>query len=218
MFTGLIEAVGTIREQEKLEDGVRYFIETELYSGKAPVGGSVSVSGVCLTVTDPETDGFWVDVSGETLDKTTMSTLSTDDSVNLEPSLKVGDELGGHFVFGHVDTTVPIKTLEKRGDFHELKVQLPEKVRPFVAPKGSIALDGISLTVNEINDGLASIRIIPHTYRETRLRTASEGESMNLEVDMLARYVYNKTVYLQNDVGDFLPDDPSGPGGMTSSP
>lgn len=212
MFTGLIEDVGSILERKPIDDGVRLFIETSLLPEDGDTAGnSVAISGVCLTVTDQQPEGFWADVSAETLEKTTLSEVSVGDSVNLETSLTVGDEVGGHFVFGHVDDTVRIETLEERGDFHQLEIDLPGAYRPYVARKGSIALDGISLTVNEIEQGIVGIRIIPHTYRETRLRDLQAGDEMNLEVDMLARYVYNNTQYLRDDPGETLPDEPSGP-------
>lgn len=217
MFTGLVEDVGTIKERKELEDGIRVFVESSLLpEDRDNLGNSVAVSGVCLTVTEEDDTGFWVDVSQETLEKTTLSETGVDDLVNLETSLCVGDEIGGHFVFGHVDTTVSVRTFEERGDFHQLEVELPDSYRPLVAPKGSLALDGISLTVNEVHDGYIAVRIIPHTYRNTRLRNLESGDRMNLEVDMLARYVYTNTQYLREDSAEAPPNEPSGPGDLIS--
>jgi riboflavin synthase len=192
MFTGIVQDVGTLRETRSLDDGQRYRIEHEagLLDEGSP-GSSVAVNGVCLTATELDPDGFWTDVSSESLEKTNLSELEVGRSVNLEPSLRVGDELGGHFVSGHVDTTTEVTALENRGDFHVLTVRVPGEYGPYLAPKGSVTLDGISLTINRVDETEMSIRIVPHTYRETRLQALSTGDRVNLEVDMLARYVYN---------------------------
>lgn len=192
MFTGIVRDVGTIREIRSLDDGRRFKVKmkSELLE-QASTGSSIAVNGVCLTATDLGSDFFWTDVSAESLEKTNLSQLDSGDSVNLEPSLRAGDELGGHFVSGHVDTTTEIVLLEDRGDFYDLKVRVPENYRPYLAPKGSVTLDGISLTINRIDEVGMNIRIVPHTYRETRLEALEPENLLNLEVDMLARYVYN---------------------------
>jgi riboflavin synthase len=192
LFTGIVRDVGTIRKIRSLDDGRRFRIETEaqLIEESSP-GSSIAVNGVCLTATDLESESFWTDVSTESLEKTNLNRLDSGDLVNLEPSLRVGDELGGHFVSGHVDATTEILILEDRGDFHDLKVRVPESYGSYLAPKGSVTLDGISLTINQLDEDGMNVRIVPHTYRETRLRTLESGSPLNLEVDMLARYVYN---------------------------
>lgn len=200
MFTGLVREVGTIVSSESLEgEGRRLTVR----AGALPewrrerslgTGSSVAVDGVCLTLIALEEDRFSVEVSGETLRRTTLSDRGAGDRVNLEPSLRVGDEVGGHFVLGHVDTTVPVEALEDRGEFYDLIVAIPPGYRRFVAPKGCVALDGISLTVNRVDeDGSARVRIVPHTYRETALEDRRAGAAMNLEVDMLARYLYHNS-------------------------
>jgi riboflavin synthase len=201
MFTGIVQAVGRLGAVSSLEDGRRFRVEASTgMLRELDKGASVAVSGVCLTVTDFDgEDGFRTDVSGETLSKTTLSEYEPGDRVNLEPSLKVGDELGGHFVFGHVDATVEITTLEERGDFYELGVRLPDEYQPYVAPKGSVALDGISLTVNRVDGNEISLRIIPHTYQNTRIKALEPGKDMNFEVDMLARYVYTSLRNTRSD-------------------
>lgn len=201
MFTGIVRAVGRVKGISSLEDGRRFHLRAPSgMTGELDEGASIAVSGVCLTVTNfAGEDGFRADVSGETLSKTTLSEYEPGEQVNLEPSLKVGDELGGHFVFGHVDATVEVTTLEERGDFYELRVRLPEEYRPYVAPKGSVALDGISLTVNRVEGDELYVRIIPHTYQNTRIKTLEPGKDMNFEVDMLARYVYTSLRNTESD-------------------
>lgn len=193
MFTGIIRTLGTVKTIQPQGGGCRLRIECDLDSlseRTLSAGASVAVNGVCLTATEIEKNGFWTDLSEETLSKSTFKECSEGDRLNLEPSLAVGDEIGGHFVFGHVDSTLLVRKLINRGEFHELVVGIPEDYRPFIAEKGSVALDGISLTVNQFERNEATVRIIPHTYEKTRIHALEPGMKMNLEVDMLARYVY----------------------------
>lgn len=224
MFTGIVRDVGTVVSSEPLaEEGRRVAVEARALSEwrsdrSLGIGSSVAVDGACLTVTELEGERFVTEVSGETLRRTTLSDRRVGDRVNLEPSLRVGDEVGGHFVLGHVDTTVPVNTLEDRGDFHDLVVEVPPEYRRFVAPKGCVALDGISLTVNRVDeDGCVRVRIVPHTYRRTALADRHAGAAVNLEVDMLARYLYHN---LGLDSGSSQsirtpgePEDSTGPSG-----
>lgn len=196
MFTGIVNTVGTIREiDEAGEEGRRFCVGYEpddpLAKRDLSSGCSVSVDGVCLTAKRPIKDGFWADVSGETLDRTTLKERSEGDPVNLEPALRAGDEMGGHFVTGHVDDVAEIVALSSRGEYHDLRVRFRPEYRCFIAPKGSVALDGMSLTVNEVTDETCTVRIIPHTFQQTTLSCRKPGDRMNLEVDMLSRYVYN---------------------------
>lgn len=197
MFTGIIKSLGTISNIKTIDSGRRFIISTDdsNITGDLRNGDSIAVDGVCLTVTDLDGNTFGVDLSEETLDKTTMSEKTEGERVNLEPSLSVGDPMGGHFVFGHVDTTVRVDSLEKKGEFYRLSVEVPRDFRQFLARKGSVALDGISLTINSVDNDKMSIRIIPHTYEKTRIRELDSGSRMNLEVDMVARYVYNISRY-----------------------
>jgi riboflavin synthase len=210
VFTGIVRAVNSVKEIEPMNDGRRFLLDYKSDDFKdydLELGSSVCVSGVCLTVAKFESDGIWMEASGETLEKTTLSGLNVGDLVNLEPSLRVGDEIGGHFVFGHVDTTVTVESINKTGDFYDLSVRLPSKYRPYVTKKGSVALDGISLTVNRIESDEMAIRIIPHTFDNTRIKVLEPGMEMNLEVDMLARYVYT-SVQHSGDDKPFPPDVP----------
>ncbi len=196
MFTGIVNSVGTLREIDRTGRGGRRFrvvFDPDEHEEERdiPSGASVLVDGVCLTASQPVEGGFWADVSEETLDTTTLRDRSEGDPVNLEPALRVGDEMGGHFVTGHVDEAVEIETFTPRGDYHDLTVRFSPDYRRFIAPKGSVALDGISLTVNDVTEETCTIRIVPHTFRMTTLSTRKPGDRMNLEVDMISRYVYN---------------------------
>lgn len=192
MFTGIITDVGTVRAIDRPAD-TRLTIETRYDIASIAEGASIAVNGVCLTVVarGPGTLGF--DVSSETLAVTALSRLAPGSLVNLERSLKVGDELGGHIVTGHVDGVGELLALEPEAGSVRLRVAMPDAIAPFVAKKGSIALDGISLTVNAVEpqDGRTTftVNIIPHTQQETTLRTAEPGQPVNLEIDILARYV-----------------------------
>ncbi|MFB6355684.1 MAG: riboflavin synthase [bacterium] len=193
MFTGIVQETGTIEEKKEVDgEGYRFSCK-ELQDNHGPfhAGDSIAVDGVCLTAEEIEDCSFTAHLSRETMDKTTFDKRTTGDAVNLEPSLKAGDPLGGHMVFGHVDTTVPIVNWELRGEDRDLTFQFPEEFRPFLARKGSVALDGISLTLNEVGEDRATIRIVPHTMSNTVLDRREKGDHLNLEVDMLARYAYN---------------------------
>jgi len=195
MFTGLVEEKGRIEEITEVDDGLRLEIFTgSLFDDNPPkAGDSIAVEGVCLTAIELSSDRFVTEVSSETVRCSTLGELEPGDAVNLETSLKVGEQLGGHFVFGHVDDTVEITQFESIGDGHELTVEFSEKYIPYIARKGSVALDGISLTVNQVDTRELTVRIIPHTFQNTTLGEKSVGDSMNLEVDMLARYVERMT-------------------------
>ena len=191
MFTGLVEEKGQVVEISPTEDGLRLeiFTGTLFEDGLPDTGDSIAVEGVCLTATEVFSDRFLTDVSSETVRCTTFGQLETQDAVNLETSLEVGQEIGGHFVFGHVDDTAEITQFQSIGDGYDLTVEFSSKYAPYIARKGSVALDGISLTVNEVDARKLTVRIIPHTYKNTTLGEKSVGDMMNLEVDMLARYV-----------------------------
>ena len=130
-----------------------------------------------------------MDVSAETLSKTTIGEWQTGSKVNLEPSLHLGDELGGHFVFGHVDGLAALQSVEQEGDSHRLKISVPQELAQFIAPKGSVSLDGVSLTVNEVEGAVFGVNIVPHTWAHTTLGQKQPGDRLNIEIDMLARYV-----------------------------
>jgi riboflavin synthase len=192
MFTGITEATGVIESLERAEDGGRLRIKVkdapEMFR-EIKLGDSISINGCCLTVVAFEASHFSADLSGETLRRTSFGAKNTGDLVNLERPLAVGARLGGHFVQGHVDGTGRVTELIPEGDNWWLSVRVPNDLRGYVAEKGSIAIDGISLTVARWREGVASIAIIPFTYSHTNVRAMVAGDSLNLECDILAKYV-----------------------------
>jgi riboflavin synthase len=202
MFTGIVTAIGTIESREERGD-LRLRIACPFDPDKIAIGASIACSGVCLTVVEralrPAQDGrgtawFAVDVSAETLSRTARETWAEGARLNLEPSLKLGDELGGHIVSGHVDAVGSVVERRAEGDSIRLTVEAPRQIAPFVAPKGSIAVDGVSLTVNEVADqpdGAVrfGLNVIPHTGEVTTLGGLAEGDEVNLEIDTVARYL-----------------------------
>jgi len=193
MFTGIVTDVGTVRKAERRGD-LRLEITTGYDLATVDLGASISCAGVCLTVVDKGNDWFAVDVSGETISKTAADHWKEGAKLNLERSLRLGDELGGHIVTGHVDAVATVVGTCPVGDSLKIGVSIPRALGPMVAQKGSIALDGVSLTVNEVReaeDGTThfAINIIPHTARETTLGSLSQGQQLNVEVDVLARYI-----------------------------
>ncbi len=189
MFTGIITALGTITHVDTTRGDTRFVIETPWDMNRFALGASIACSGCCLTVVEKTASSFAVDVSAESLAKTNLGNWKTGTQINLEASLKVGDELGGHIVSGHVDGLAVIDSILPEGDSHRVRVRVPQAFKHFIAPKGSVALDGISLTVNEVEDDIFGINVIPHTWQVTTLGTRKVGETLNFEVDPLARYV-----------------------------
>lgn len=190
MFTGIITDVGRIVRIDAARDDVRFRIETALDLIGTPIGASIACSGCCLTVVEKDAGAgqFSVDVSAESLSKTSLGSWQEGTPVNLERSLKMGDELGGHLVSGHVDGVAFLQSIIPEGGSHRLKVKVPSDMAKFIASKGSVALDGISLTVNEVEGDIFGVNIIPHTWNVTTLGQAQEGQALNLEVDIMARY------------------------------
>jgi len=188
MFTGLIQDIGTVARIDKGGDW-RLVIETGMDLSAVPLGASIACSGCCLTVVEKEDSAFHVDVSAETLACTSLGHWDVGRVINLEPSLKMGDELGGHFVFGHVDGLAELVSIEQEGESHRLMIRPPEALMRFIAPKGSVALDGVSLTVNAVEADRFGVNIIPHTWEHTTLGQVEVAQKMNIEIDMLARYV-----------------------------
>ena len=188
MFTGIVTGIGHI--VSIVDAGDRTFrIGCDWDCSQIDIGSSISCSGVCLTVVARVKNSFDVTASAETLAVTTAGNWSVGDQINLERALKLGDELGGHIVSGHVDGLAEIKSIENSGDSHIVWLQAPSAFVRFIAAKGSVALDGVSLTVNAVDGCLFSINIIPHTWSETGWARAVVGQKMNMEIDMLARYV-----------------------------
>jgi riboflavin synthase len=197
MFTGIVTAIGTIEAREERGD-LRLRIACPFDPGKIAVGASIACSGVCLTVVQRGGDAgdawFAVDVSAETLSRTAKDSWAEGAKLNLEPSLKLGDELGGHIVSGHVDAVGTVVERASEGDSIRLTLEAPAQLAPFIASKGSIAVDGVSLTVNDVADQPGGavrfgLNIIPHTSEVTTLRELNEGDEVNLEIDTVARYL-----------------------------
>ena len=188
MFTGIISAIGRIDDIQKPGDW-RLKITTPWDCAKIDLGASIACSGVCLTVVERDADCFAVEVSAESLSRTTIGTWQVGTQINLERALRLGDELGGHIVSGHVDGLAIIGQITRSGDSHELEISVPDALSKFIAEKGSVSLDGISLTVNAIEGSRFGVNIIDHTWGHTTLEHATIGQHLNLEIDMLARYV-----------------------------
>lgn len=189
MFTGLIQDIGTIRAIDNTRGDVQFEIETNINLSKVKIGASICCSGCCLSVTEKTNNTFKVDVSKESLDKTNIGSWVIGTSINLEPSLKLGDEMGGHIVSGHIDTISEILSIEKEGDSHRINIALPKDFEGLIASKGSVTIDGISLTVNDVTQTHFGVNIIPHTWIHTTLSNRKIGDKVNIEIDMLARYV-----------------------------
>ncbi|UEM04115.1 riboflavin synthase [Skermanella rosea] len=188
MFTGIITDVGRVAAVERRGDTL-FTIETAFDMGTVDMGASIACSGCCLTVIDKAPGRFTISASGETLSKTTLGTWGQGTEINLERALRLGDELGGHIVSGHVDGVADVVSAAQEGDSWRYLFEVPADLARFVAPKGSVALDGVSLTVNEVEGRRFGVNIIPHTRTHTTFRTLGPGSRVNMEVDMLARYV-----------------------------
>jgi riboflavin synthase len=192
VFTGLVQAVGRVRAIEERTQGRRLAIEvgaSELREADRAIGASVCVDGVCLTVIENDARGFAVDVAFETLRVTTLGRVAVGSRVNLEPSLRVGDPLGGHLVSGHVDGLARLLTREARGEACEMWFEIPQPLARFVAVKGSICLGGVSLTLNAVEGTRFMVGLVPHTLRATTLDALGPGDELNVEIDTVARYV-----------------------------
>ena len=200
MFTGLIQAVGRIAQIEKGEQDIRLRIETgKLPLAEVALGDSIATSGVCLTVTELPGDGYWADVSPETLSLTSLSTKSIGDPVNLETSLTLNTPLGGHLVSGHVDGVGQIEEIIEDARFWHVKVAAPENLARYIAMKGSICVDGTSLTVNQVDGASFELTIIPQTWEETVFSEYEVGSPVNLEVDVIARYLERLSQFDQRE-------------------
>ncbi|MDP9014897.1 MAG: riboflavin synthase [Pseudomonadota bacterium] len=190
MFTGIIVAVGRIGSIEEKGGDLEMRIEAAaLDAARLQLGDSISVQGVCLTVTRRDGADFYADVSRETLSKTTLGTLGRGSRVNLEPSLRAGDALGGHMVSGHVDAVGRLTAVDQDARSWRLEFELPAALMRFVAPKGSICIDGVSLTVNQVGGRRFDVNIIPHTHEVTTLGDLAVDAGANIEIDLIARYL-----------------------------
>ena len=192
MFSGIIENKGFVFKFEKQKD-FRLVLDTNLKYKDIKKGSSVCCNGICLTVISKKKKKKYTqlsfDVSQETINCSNFNVIKKGDEINIEKSLRVGDEISGHFVFGHVDDTSKLIGIKKVGDSHQIKLEISKKIKKFIAKKGSVSLNGISLTVNQVKNNFIVLNIIPFTWLNTNLKGLKIGDRINLEVDMLARYV-----------------------------
>ena len=199
MFTGIITDIGTIASVEARGD-TRLVVETAFDMASVDLGASIACSGVCLTVVDKGPGWFAVDVSGESIARTATDQWTEGRRLNLERAMKLGDELGGHIVTGHVDGVGSVIGVCAEGDSKKIGFSIPAALAPFLAPKGSVTIDGVSLTVNEVTDQTDgtthfAINLIPHTQAVTTLGTLAAGQQVNIEIDVLARYLQRMEAY-----------------------
>jgi riboflavin synthase len=189
MFTGIVTDIGRVRGVRDTNRDRRFEIETAYDLATIEIGASISHAGCCLTVVDKGDGWFAVEVSGETLTMSTLGDWGAGRSVNLERAARAGDELGGHIVSGHVDGVGEVISVAPEGGSHRLRIRAPAPLHRYIAPKGSISVEGVSLTVNEVEGEIFGVNIIPHTWEATTLGVLSAGDRVNLEIDMLARYL-----------------------------
>jgi|TARA_B110000263_G_scaffold222731_1_gene212019 riboflavin synthase len=188
MFTGIVTDLGKVRAIE-LRGDTRIEIETSYDTDSVDIGASIACSGPCLTVVEKGAGWFAIEASAETLDKTGVGDWRVGTPVNLERAMRIGDELGGHIVSGHVDAVAKIVAMTPEGDSMRFSFEAPEAFAKYIAPKGSISLDGVSLTVNEVQDNIFGVNIISHTQAATTFGSRKVGDRINMEIDTIARYV-----------------------------
>jgi riboflavin synthase len=193
MFTGLIEERGFIKEKIKTGDGIRFVLSAKKIMDDLKIGDSVAVNGVCLTVVKREKDNFSVDTIEETLKKTNLGSTKLKDPVNLERPLMANARLGGHFVLGHVDTTGTVKQVKELSNSHFVTISFPKDYQKYLIPVGSVAIDGVSMTVAELGKDEFSVGVIPHTWEETIFANKRIGDTVNLEFDVLGKYIVQLT-------------------------
>jgi riboflavin synthase len=189
MFTGIVTDIGRVRGVRDTNRDRRFEIESRYDLASVDIGASISHGGCCLTVVDKGETWFAVEVSAETLGASTLGEWREGRAVNLERAARAGDELGGHIVSGHVDGIGEVLSVAPEGGSHRLRIRAPAPLHRYIAPKGSITVDGVSLTVNEVEDEIFGVNIIPHTWEATTLGGLTAGDRVNLEIDMLARYL-----------------------------
>jgi riboflavin synthase len=189
MFTGLVEEKGILKEKIPTGDGFQFVIEAKIVMKDLQIGSSVAVNGCCLTVVRINGNTFAVDTIEETLNKTNLGVLKQGMKVNLERPLAADARLGGHFVLGHIDTTGKVEDVKELSNSHWLTISFPEKFKQYLIYVGSVAIDGVSMTVAELKDKSFSVGIIPHTWKETIFADKKVGDTVNLEFDVLGKYV-----------------------------
>jgi len=191
MFSGIIEEIGQIQKIDFISGGIKLTISANKILEDIKTGDSVSVDGICLTVTSFNKNSFIVDAVGETLKKTTLSKIKNKSYVNLERAIRFNERIGGHLIQGHINSTARIIQLKKIGENFLLQIELPDDLMKYIIKEGSIAVDGISLTVADIIDNKINISIIPHTWQNTTLQYKKENDLVNIEVDFAAKYIEN---------------------------
>ncbi|MBN2009173.1 riboflavin synthase [candidate division KSB1 bacterium] len=199
MFTGLIEEIGTIRQVQRRSTSIRISIQANKILDDLKIDDSVAVNGACLTAVEVGPDYFSVDAVAETLAKTTLNDLRPSAPVNLERALRLQDRLGGHLVQGHIDTVARIQQFQQGNEGGDLRIEMPQELLKYVIPKGSITIDGISLTVAEITGHVIRLAIIPHTLKQTILQYKRRGDMVNIEVDLLAKYIEQLMLHAGSD-------------------
>jgi riboflavin synthase len=191
MFTGIVEELGRVRSLEDRAGGARLVVQCATVNGDCSVGDSVAVNGVCLTAVEVTGEALSFDLGRETLDRSTLGGLRAGNPVNLERPLTLATRLGGHLVQGHVDGVAPVRSVDRNGAEASIRIALPPALRPYVVEKGSIAVDGVSLTVTVVDDEGFEVALIPHTLAVTTLGERGPGDRVNLEGDVVAKYVEN---------------------------
>jgi riboflavin synthase len=190
MFTGIVLAKGTVAATESRGGDLRLRIDAaDLDMSDVAIGDSICVSGVCLTAIEPDASGFFADISNETLSRTTLGELGVGDGVNLEKSLRLSDRLGGHLVSGHVDALGRVVSIEPDARSQRWRFEVPRHLARYIAAKGSVCIDGVSLTVNDVDGATFGINLIPHTIAVTTFANKRVDDAVNIEVDLIARYV-----------------------------
>jgi len=202
MFTGLIEEIGIIKRIKPISGGINISVKASKIMDDLKVDDSVAVNGVCLTAVNVVADNFSVDAVGETLSKSTINSLKENEEVNLERSVRLTDRLGGHLVQGHVNGVGTITQIKKLGDNYFVEVLVPGNLKKYLIDEGSIAIDGISLTIAQLEDSKAGLSIIPHTWTKTILKNKKVGAKVNIETDVIAKYV-EKLLSKENDDSKF---------------
>ena len=217
MFTGLVKCLGKVKDASKFGQGRRFRIDISTLAEHAEVGQSIAINGTCLTITSLSGSEATFDAVMETVNRTNLGKLRAGDSVNLEPALKTGDALDGHIVLGHIDALAPVlEIIAASADNRVVKISLPKAIRHLVAEKGSVAVDGISLTVAAVGDDWFTISVIPHTWDNSSLSLLSVGSEVNIEVDVVARYAARIMRYPEQWQADNT-DSESTAGGISES-
>lgn len=199
MFTGIIEDIGYVKSFDSVSGGAKLEVQCSVeFLKDVKIGDSICINGVCETVTKINSDGFCFDISAETLSVTNFSSLKQNDELNLERALTLKSRLGGHIVSGHIDCKGTITAVEKLSEFYSISVEIPKEFSKYVVYKGSVTVNGISLTVADIQNNIFKVAVIPHTYSNTNLRSLDVGNFVNIETDILAKYV-EKLLYSGNN-------------------